>query len=601
MAREWEFYWIRLSLYLGLPALALAWALSAPAQTDLPKVVGMDYLPQKSLRSEGAEDLSKIGNFQDYPQHRVTKWAPTGAQTVPIARDCHPRQFEEEYLALRGSENQKLELLRNYFDRCGGHLSRDADSGLKALLKMDKVQYRIFENPQIQPIRLTFSNGEASTGFLGLKADGRSRPFVVIRCGLACEAGNTPLVRALVSHLFDESPFHIMVLASHSSATNARENQRWVHGGHYEGQEMLEVGKWIRFVSPFRHLVGSLHMVGVGLGGHGALYTALYNDYNPINDDIKVFHSVIAYCPAINLEQSMKDIIEGRSLMAAYFRQRIWRTAKEIYPDVPDLQDLIDPNLPPPTGARMMEIMGISSARFQSRLPEGLALFPFRDKPVTNPSDFWSLNQFINQSDGVLTPTLVWNAKDDSLIDFARNGQALVDKHPEAQKGRLMILNTEKGNHCAQSVVYGWQATATILRTFIQDHSHDFFIKRRRITYPLVVDQPQLSPNQQHMLQEWKAQQGEDYFEIKFTVFNSDHNCQRPGKSSASCYESKTKLVRFADLPVPIMIPQTETEAEILTRWANSRLEIHGASGRLIESNEPGEKLVYISDISEPL
>lgn len=49
------------------------------------------------------------------------------------------------------------------------------------------------------------------------------------------------------------------------------------------------------------------------------------------------------------------------------------------------------------------------------------------------------------------------------------------------------------------------------------------------------------------------------------------------------------------------MIPQTETEAEILTRWANSRLEIHGASGRLIESNEPGEKLVYISDISEPL
>ncbi|MCB0384895.1 MAG: hypothetical protein KDD43_05835, partial [Bdellovibrionales bacterium] len=393
-------------------------------------------------------------------------------------------------------------------------------------------------------------------------------------------------------------PFNIMVLASQTSANNARDNKRLVFGGHYEGQEMHEVGKWIRFASPFRHLVGSLHALGISLGGHTALYTALYNDYNPINDDIKVYNSVIAHCPAINIKPTFKDLFEGGGLTAKFTKDSIWNSLVEAYDEIPDLHDLVDPKSKP-SGQRLMEVFGLAAARFQSRIPEGTALFPFRDKPVTVPDDVWSLNNFVNQSEGITTPTLVWNAMDDSVLEFDLNGRPLSEKHPDARKGRLMVLNTPQGNHCSQSVIYGWEATASVLRAFIQDHSHDFYIKRRRLEFPVVFHRPLLPSGQLHMLQEWKAEKGLDHFEVKYTLFNNNWNCKKAGESKPSCYDTQVMKLGFNELPLTLQVPRTKVEAEILTRWANSRFEIHGASGRLIESDEHPEKIVYISDQME--
>lgn len=591
MGAKWGVYWTRICVFVGLPILA--WVMTAEGQTPNP-VSGIHYLP-KPIQAEEMKFADYVEAHQK-TEFKVPTWTPTGAQQNPVRRDCHPRKFEDRYLAFNGTEREKLELMRDYFANCGESLSRNQHKGFLSLLALEKAQYKIFDNPNIQPVRLSFANGESLTGYLGLKADGLSRPFVVIRCGLTCGAGESASTKAFTSHLFDQSPFNILVLASHTSEGNARDNHRLVFGGYYEAQEMHEVGKWIRFAAPFRHLVGSLHMAGISLGGHTALYSALYNDFNPINEDLKVFNSVIAYCPAINLQPTIHDLLTGGGLVGGFTRQEVWNIIRRSYQDIPDIQDLVDLNRDP-TSPELIHIMGTAAARYLSRKPAGSGLFPFKDKPVTNIWDLWSVNQFINQSEGIETPTLVWSAEDDSVIDFALNGKAIMQKHPYPGKSRLMVLNTPNGNHCAHSTVYGWETTATVLRTFIQDHSFDFYIKRKKVEFSLILPDPSLPQDHLHMLQEWKALKDRDVFEIKYTIFDGEKNCKHPGNSSPACYYQKTMILRFADLPMTLDVPKTETEAEILTRWANANFEIHGnTGGRLIESKERPAKLVYVTN-----
>lgn len=528
-------------------------------------------------------------------QNVLSKWTPTGALQTPVSPDCHPRQFEDTYLSSNGTESDKRQILTDYFNRCGKFLSRDAPRRFTAMLRLDKARYDIFANPHIQPIRLHFANGETVTGFLGLKPDNRPHPFVVVRCGVTCQADNSASVRNLTSHLFDESPFNILFLASHTSTPNAQENHRLAFGGHYEAQEMYEVGKWVRFAAPFRHLVGSVHAAGISLGGHAALYTALYNDYNPISDDLKVFNSVVAYCPVVNLEDTMRSLFDGGGVTDGFMRDSFWTTLQDVYDQVPDLHDLMVKGQRP-SNPEMMQIIGTAATRFSSRIPAGTALFPFRDKPIRNLGDLWSLNKFTNQAKGITTPTLVWSAQDDSVVDYSFNGEVLTQQFPNADKSRLVILNTPQGNHCAQAITYGWETTATVLRTFIMDHSFDVYIKREKVTYPLAITTPPLGRGEQHMLQEWKASRGSDELELKFTVFNNQFNCKKPGESSPSCYNTYLSRVKMSSLPIPLAPPATGLDAEILTRWLNSRLELHGPSGRLIQSREGASQLVVVQD-----
>ena len=578
-------FWFRLSLFIGLPIFA--WMMTAEAQFTNP-VTRVEYLSTSSLQSTSS-----------LPFFSSSKWVPTGAQQRPVRLKCHPRSLEDIYLAHRGSEIEKLEVLYNYFQRCKKELLKGNPKGIQALLKIEGVKYNFFENLHFQAVRFHFRDGTVHRGFTIIKP-GPSRPLVLSVCGFSCEAGNTASPRFLVSHFSDQSPFHLVVLASQTSADNARENHRFTFGGYYEAQIAIEVGKWIRSSAPFQGSVTEVLFAGISLGGNTALFVSKYNDQNLMSDGSKVVAGVFAYCPAVNLKPTIDHLLKRDNLVKWVFYKELWNTLKKAYNDVPALKESIKPDellsSNPPSKRRLLNILEMAAIDFHKRRPANANLHPFKDEVVNQADKLWAFNQFTQHSDSIETPTMVFSAKNDPVINFNSNGKILSDKYPAPTKeNNLMIFNTSRGSHCAHSVSHGWEFMATIARMFLQDHS-SLTRKKREIPFKL-KGLKRLPRGHRHMLQEWTAIENKAQFKVKFTIYNNNNwDCSGPvdGKDSITCYYTRTLRVPYKDLPMPLKIPKTKTEAEIQSRWANAYLELHGSSQRLTNSGEALSKLVYV-------
>jgi len=247
------------------------------------------------------------------------KRKPSGALGRFVRKECHPdtlnkRLFETDNLA---------QTTENFFKDCGDELSQGNSTGLAAILKLATLKYDALSRGDIKPIEIELDDGTTHFGVIALR-DERPRPFVIIKCGIFCSGKPASDSLMMFMHLFDEGPFNILFIGNNTGADYMKANKHFSLGGFTEGQDLLRIADWLKNKSKYAHLVSSLHLLGISLGGHASLYAGLYNKQE------NLFNSVFSYCPAINLEQSFHDLFNSNLLKETFFDIMTWSRAKEV-------------------------------------------------------------------------------------------------------------------------------------------------------------------------------------------------------------------------------------------------------------------------------
>ncbi|MBV2169270.1 MAG: hypothetical protein KUL82_11250 [Bdellovibrio sp.] len=523
--------------------------------------------PQLDLESQFYQELARESGVDVPTAKGLFEEVPDGLSTKDIKPDCDPRRFEDSVIGKKLSTAQYYETAKKYFAKCSGELTRKSTLGVLGLLKFSNFQYPFLSHPQVKEFLIKLPDGTRIPGILALKQDPRPRPLVIVRCGVFCSAAQTASMKSYLMHLFDQSPFNVLMLANQTGMDYIYYNKKVTMGGWSEGYESLEIGKWMREKWEYKDRISSIHFMGISLGGNAAVMGAAFNDKYLMPDGKKIFNSVTAICPVVSLRPTL-DRLYGGQIVGRIFSKMTKDHFKEARNYVEDVPDLISDEKIPSSRLGMADYIGnLSSTSLQRR---GIA---------STPQTFFKSNNFWNWKEEVKTPLLVWASKDDMVVNNAINAE-VVEHDDFYEKSPLVgVLNLKYGNHCGFSSAYGAHASAAVLRTFVLNNSPEFiesYSKKQEL--PWTFGFKKLSSEYEHVGQNWNFYSQSDQVKVTFRIFNwnGGNECggQGPWAADASCTTSREYWLPISSLKsMGARVPRTEAEAQALTREFNTKVE----------------------------
>lgn len=514
---------------------------------------------------------------------------PTGKQSSPVPEKCRGRTLERKILQVRDqfdsrakpSLTAKLEavvkIMKDHISSCEKWLTRNSDKGFVSLLNEELMRYDISKiNGRIE-FELTAPNYEKLQGVILHKKPGTRRPWVIIKCGVFCEAETDPRSQNLFMHLFDEAPFNVMALNNDVSKANIIANRRVNVSGFYEGQELYAAAYWLKYVSPFKDEVAAIHGVGISLGGSSTLFASLFNDYNPIENK-KLFNSFLAYCPVVNLEPTLQDNYQ-ENLKGFLFSNLTWGTVEAVYPYVEDIQEEFHLDRKPKI-SEYPKLLGALGLRYISRKSLTDILKPFYFlKPVTELYQLWDLNNFIDQAYNLQTPTLIFSSDDDWIVNPKINSEKLAERYNNDPQTNLRVINLKHGNHCGSSLVYNWQPISQFFRSYFTAFTEAAEFSTTEKSYAFNLNNFYLNSRDVITDYDWLASEDSDQLLLNMSIWNPRESraiCnQDPYTSDRKCYKVKTLQIPYSRLKnFDIQRPTDEASAQALSRYLNSHFEL---------------------------
>lgn len=502
-----------------------------------------------------------------------------GLSNSEIIPTCDPKRFEESVVDSKLTTQQYYDRVKDYFKKCSTPLLQNSSLGIFSLLKFSNYKYSIFSHPQIKSFTVTLDNGVKVPAILAMKEGNRPRPMVVVRCGVFCAAEGSPSIRSYLMQLFDQSPFHVLFLANQTGIDYIALNKYFTMGGWSEGYESVEVGRWMLERWEHRKLISSMHLMGISLGGNAAVMGAAFNDQYPRASGAPVFSSVAAICPVVSLKPTL-DELYGSSIVGRIFNGMTVDQLKEARKYVKDIPDMLDDRLIPDRKSMSNYIGEMASTSLQRR---GVA---------STSTDFFKYNNFFNVRRTVATPMLVWASKDDMVVNNKVNAAILDSDVNIVGSKNTSVLNLGYGNHCAFNAAYGAAAAATVLRTFVLNHSPEFLPEYRKQKMELSMGYKKLPNLYMHVAQTFEFAKDSSQVKVKFRYFNwRTEQCYYAGPWGGlnSCLETREYKVPVSSLKaMGAKVPRSTAEAQAMGREFNTKVEFRTKDGPLngTSSNE---------------
>ncbi len=501
------------------------------------------------------------------------RWIPTGARAHPLPPHCSTTTLEQ-ILLKKQTPAERRQKTDAYFSTCHKYLIyHGSTNGFSSILRQTQIDFDFIKSPRIKKILITLPNGLKVHGLLALKPDKEPRPLVLIQCGLTCNTLTSGSPKSPLMHLFDESPFHVLLVGSSTSAEFAIANQRFYVGGFQEGQTLYQVAKWLRTKeSGLSEVTSSIHLLGLSLGGHAVLYATLFND-DPDNE--KLIGSSQSLCPVVDLKPTI-DFISTSSPPTLYLQSKIRAQLKQMIGKVPIIDQLL-PDGRLPANSRLPEIVSRASLDFSEYVPFFNALFSFfKSLRPTSLADYWSLNDFKKQASHISTPTTVWAAIDDPAIPLSTNAGPLQDT-VDKTSGSLQILTTPYGSHCAFDLSYGWDVVTVLMRSNILAQSAEFLPRYTR-TESAFSSNLIISPKKIHLHSTFTIHREKKSLNIYYLLFQKDKpECKDVDPyllpKNSKCFLQTLETVKLEDLKIPWLDSiESDVDQQELVRWANANM-----------------------------
>ncbi|MEM7645861.1 MAG: hypothetical protein AAF203_03025 [Pseudomonadota bacterium] len=509
---------------------------------------------------------------------------------------CTPHALKNLFEGMRQDQSlvpSQFQLLVQYFfDQCQGefssYVSQDPTEILNLLAVRD-MRINLAQHPSLSEYSFRLENGNSVTGILGLKPDQKLRPLVLFRCGNMCDPTDALAMGAIAS-FFDASPFHVFVVNNLLSSQEMNLNGRVSLGGLSGGIELLEIAEHFRNQEGIP--IHSVHTVGYSLGGHDALYSALYD----LKDHVQPIQSASAICPVVDIDRMMNQYVGNWE--SSWVQDRVWKgifsaTQKRLDPTMGIsrlLKSILDEQGIPPAVA-WLEEMAAKEFYDSYFLPERDD-FNFweesvRDLVANQPwlagrnlgelKNFRQMHDFKNFSDQIHIPTFAWFAENDSVLSY--------DIHGDGLKGNssLAKLVTPFGDHCGFFAHYGWALQNTVLQEFIMNNSPGFSVdtQKFRLNFSKFTTTVGII-GEIH----WDFHVGKTFATVSL-VKNS---------TSGHVIDQVTPLVDWSfNIDIGLRkAPENESQTAILERWANTNIIIEDENGTPLLGNHFNSSKSYV-------
>lgn len=511
-------------------------------------------------------------------------WSPSGVNNTLTSNICSQEALRD-HLWSSTSAAVQARAVNDWLLRCNkeiaGPFSRHT---YLTLMKFATVSYDFHENPNIRMVRATLPDGRVLSGIIAMKPDDTPRPFIIAKCGIFCNSEQSTTQRFFMMHLFDETPFHVLALASNTGSDFQVENKAFSLGGFDEGRQLFEIAQLVRSsASPIRKRISSVHVVGASLGGNAALYAGLYASANIIPPQEGI-QSVTATCPVVVLENSARRLFSAQPISTLASFETIHHL-RGIYSFVPVLGQYFPPNMRWLKGKklfdRLMKAVVAYYHDWTAKKPWDLK--PFTGLQIDSLEQFWHLNDFRHYVSQVTVPTMTISADNDGFITSNLNSQLLNQTLHKASNNNVGNIFLKQGNHCAFAIANGWGNYSMILREYILSHSPEAKDYWKEIQLSLPNQGFSLSSNEKILGASWMAHEGDDFLILQLKVSGGFHIIDRE-----------------LNIPIPIKtlpwdftaIPQSSYEVGLLTRFANTRFSVVDEKGELVANSNHAPKYI---------
>lgn len=550
------------------------------------------YGPMSSAAENGSWDFlrafsEELVKSNDDLKASKSSLIKSSLDNIPLAEPkgsipphCNPHQFTSQALAQYQNANQFGHFTKSYFDECSKYLTSGNILGILGLVKFSTIKYDVTKNPLIKPVTLTLSDGSKLESYIGVKDYTTARPWIILKCGVFCDITTSPSMYNFVINFFDQSPFNILFVSNYTGADYIKANSSLRLGGSYEVYDFYDIAQWLKYESPYKETVDSIHAVGVSLGGSAAMAVGkLSHLYRSKYTEENLFNSSTAICPVVNLEPTLHDMY-GDTRKGKIFKFLTWKYLMDAAPYLDKAHDYLDSKTPPK--AELFPPM-LTDIVLRYGVPWEQAEPPGRISWIPeNAVNFLRKNHFVEDYGKTLTvPTLAWASKDDHVVNFDLNTKTLLNlSNPPSTLGTVDI---EFGDHCAFDTSYGYGATTTVLQSFILNNSPNFKTKSKLVSIELPFSAPLLSNKEIHMKQWWTTKTHSSEITLNYETFDPTlhYSCHyiKPYKSNYICRRHYVQSFSIEALQtLGIKIPQNETESQILTRKLNGMMRVSNFS-----------------------
>jgi hypothetical protein len=528
--------------------------------------------------------------FFSAPTHA---WIPNTAIDLSLKETCRPEYLEDGLLATRGKLPQIEAVTSAYFKHCEPVFRRKSNSTWLAVAQMPKLEYQFKNRPEIRRVEFVDHKDQVMRpGYLALQPGNRPRPLVIYQCGALCNLED-PSMRSVFIALFDTGVFHVLALPSSTGSEYQKINKVLSMGGLDEGRQLVRIALMIRSPSfPYAKRISDVHLFGVSLGGHSALYASLYADHYERQFKKRAFDSVLLGCPVVKLQESIENITR-KSLVGRVFYSSFVSQIVELFDDTPILRDLI------PTGrgfrpkyAELRNIIARGALDYyknKTRDPSW-GMSPLEETRIQSLEDLWQTNDYLrNGYPHQLRPFFVFTSSDDPVVLYKQNTLKLLEADRLAANRKVFSLVTPRGHHCMLEAAYSWQTAGAFFRGFFLSQSPEYSralqrsklaISPERLTTPFRVRDYELRTEIF-----WKVDPKN--YSINLISNFAHKDCVPRGRMHNSlCHRKSSIPFSYEELGLEEILPHSIHEAQAVERRLNTNYRIYGSAGRYLSRTE---------------
>lgn len=351
-----------------------------------------------------------------------------------------------------------LEETANYIRHCEKAERLSAKSLFTQSREMLTLNYPLLKSHLGRTVQFKLKGGITVRGHLLLKGNVK-RPLVILRTGIFSSLGSAVAERFIPMSLFDEGPFHLLILPSMTGTDFIQDNSEFAYGGFEEGIETLEVLRLIRNKQqPINDLFADFYTVGISMGGHSIMWTNLLASRSK---DLSITRSLL-YCPLTNLADTDK-LNRDRFLKTQFID---WWANKRLKPLGEKFGSIISEE----DKTSRFAYKNLFNY-FQAKYAEPLVGWPpeFEREDIPSNPTFNTLNNYLQWWKHKLTvETLVLYTPMDPAVPAVANSQALKAGYAN-QNENLQIVEMPQGIHCSLPTTYNWSFISGTLRNFFQE------------------------------------------------------------------------------------------------------------------------------------
>ncbi len=510
---------------------------------------------------------------------------PKGKKERATPNACSALELKSEMISAGIEPKNQARALQSFLDRCDKILQPFPENRLIAMIRVEEGNYPLNGRNDLREIVLHLPYDSKVHGLLAIKDTVRPRPMLIVICGVGCNLSDGA-ARYLLTQTFDTMPFNVLILPNLAASDFVRDNRGFGMGGLEEGRQAFEVVRLFgREDSPFRKLITSFHILGISLGGNGALFTSAYGSFNNDNLVGPKINSVIGFCPVVDLKSTLLDV-DRNDAVGRHFANLVSETLIKnfayVFGSSRDMPTLYKPGHKQSVPFLEQYIY----PRYKALSTKNdFQLAPMTQGDLTTPEAFWNANNYLNYYSKVTIPTLLFYSEDDFIVSPKVNSKALraaLEVHPNPF---VNVVGVSKGAHCAAAEVYGDDIIDGALETFVLSHAPEFNFSQgdRELDLSTLKDfnKIELAPGEKFFGYEFGAKKGSNSVTMELKIWNPSHNdgnyrCGQwdPFHALESCFRRISLEIPSAHFfPFLDGLPSKE-QAQSLTRWLNRRVQV---------------------------